>query len=215
MSAYADNTFLLDFTGHDWLQWGEMGEPGSCYTAVGFVPAVNSTYLNFNYATNEYTFILDYPCYASADTFGVQAVWNYSGVGTRFDAFCDPIAGGTAADYGSNPPNLTSPSTFVDGTNVIGGDFQNPGLFFVVDINTRNGNVQAFVDLNRGTQLGNIPVSSRTMALSLAGVREDGAQVQLPDGYFWQIDGEIYIESPTPTEVVSWGKLKNIAGEED
>ena len=30
----------------------------------------------------------------------------------------------------------------------------------------------------------------------------------IPEGYFWQIDGQLFIEPPTPVEDQSWGGLK-------
>lgn len=202
------NVFLLDYSGFDWTAGGELGEPGSCYDAVGYVNSVNPTYLNFDYGTFEYTFHLEYSCFVSADTFGTFAVYEYGPFGplpAMFSVFCDSIATGTAGDYGINPANATSPSTFRDGELVLGGDFTSL-LTFVVDLSTGDGSMQGEIQWNTGSQLGNIPPSSRDMSVSLNGIKAQ--PVGGPEGYLWQIDGQIQIEEPVATQPTSWGALK-------
>lgn len=200
--AVAD-VFLVDFYGYDY--WNPLTmpitTPGNCYNALGFVPAVNPTYLTFNYGLNEYTFSLQGICLGSVDVYGDYQVFTLSG-GT-LDIYGDALLGGTAADYGVNPPNATAPSTFSDGDNVLGGDVS--GMQIVVNTVTGNADLSGMVNLNRGTQLGNIPVDQRA-GWTLAGLRVNAPL--LPEGYFWQIDGQLFIQDPTPTETGSWGSIK-------
>jgi hypothetical protein len=205
--ATAD-VFLLDFTGYDWTVGGDLGEPGSCYEAIGFVPNVNPDFLNFDYGDNEYTFHLQYSCFVDAEFYGTTAVYYYGPFGplaTNISIYCDLLLGGTAGDYGEDPPNATNPSTFVDGECVLGGDFQGD-LIFVVDLTTGDGSMQGVVNWNAGTQLGNIPPESREMSLVLAGVNYD--PVDGPQGYLWQITGTIDIKEPVAVEPTRWGNLK-------
>ena len=204
-AAYAD-TFLLDYSGFDWVEWGAFGNPGTCYTAQGYVPAVNPTYINADYGVHEYTFLLDYSCQVSKQVFGTTAVYTYAA--STFDVYCDSLATGTAATFGTNPVWPASTTTFVDGECILGADFTGD-LVFVVNTSTGNGNLQGNVDWVRGTQLGNIPVSQRSMSLTLAGLVHDGANVFVPQGYEWQIDGQVFIQDPVPTEKTSWGQLKH------
>ncbi len=214
-STASASVFLLDFSGFDYTVNGDLGDPGSCYYALGFVPAVNSTFLNFDYANNEYTFNIQYTCQVSAFTFGNTAIYEYGPQGAlapAFDIYCDAIAGGTAADYGNNPPNPTAPLTFSDGTNVLGGDFTG-NLIFTLDLSTGNGNMQGELDWVRGSQLSGIPLESRTMSLTLAGITFDTPGIH--DGYLWQIDGQASIDDPVATTASSWGYVKSFFGEDN
>lgn len=201
-AAFA-NVFLLDFAGYDY--WDPFTMPidtiGNCYNAVGMVPQVNDSYLTFDYSLNEYTFSLQGVCLSAVDTVGTRVVYGFTG-GT-FDVYCDLLAGGTAADYGTNPPNATAPSSFEDGECVLGGDLSN--FEITVDMGTGNADLYGNVTLVRGTQLGNIPVEQRN-GWTLAGLRAGAPGT--PDGYFWQIDGQLFIDAPVPVEESSWGSLK-------
>lgn len=207
-AAWAD-VLLLDFSGFDWFWPADIGQPGSCYGAVGYVPSVNPTYLNFNYATHEYTFHWDYACFVSADTFGTYVVMTYDGSTSSFNIYCDPLAGGTTATYGINPPNAVSPATWADGDCVLGGVWVGD-VTIVVDTATGNGDVSGLLNFTSGSQLGNIPPSQREMALTLAGIRFDPPGG--PEGYHWQIDGQVFIQEPTPVQESTWGGLKKQFG---
>ena len=206
---------LLDFHGFDWFWPAPIGQPGSCYGAVGYVPVVNPTFLNFDYLTYEYTFQWEYACFVSADTFGTIAIYQYDGtaVSPAFSVYCDSLGTGTTADYGdpTPPPNGVSPSTWVDGECVLGGDWAG-NVTIVLDLTTMNGDISGTLDWTTGTQLGNIPVESRTMAIELAGITF--APPMGPAGYHWQVDGQIFIQPPVPTERTSWGAIKNQFGRE-
>ena len=205
-AAWADIT-LLDFSGFDWFWPTDIGEVGSCYGAVGFVNSVDPGYLSFDYGLNQYTFHWDLACFVSADTFGTFAVYEYDGSTSSFNVYCDPIAGGTPAMFGINPPNGVSPSTWIDGDLVLGGMWMG-NITIVVDLATGNGDVSGVLNLNAGSQLGNIPVDQRQPALTLAGVKFDPPNG--PEGYTWQIDGQVFIEEPVPVEETSWGSIKQI-----
>jgi hypothetical protein len=179
-------TLFLDFYGYDY--WN----PSGCYNAVGYVPSADPTYLNFDYVNNEYTFHVAGACIAQAETLGTFVIASLSG-GT-FNVYRDPLLGGTMANYGTNPPNATSPNTFADGECVIGADFTSLMLYF--DLSTGTGSLEGTMDLVRGTQLGNIPPHQR-MGWTLAGLRQFATPGNpVPVGYSWQIDGSLYIEDP-------------------
>ncbi len=192
------NVYLLDFQGFDY--W----EPAGCYNAIGDVTGVNSDYLTFDYANNEYTFSLQNVCAAMSDTVSGMIIWSFSG-GT-VDIYEDAIVGGTSRDYGINPPNATAPSTFEDGTLVLGGDINS--MVLVWNSLSGEGSLEGTMDLNRGTQLVNIPMNQRT-GWTLAALRDVGGSIPTPEGYFWQIDGYLEISDPIPVERKSWGELKH------
>ncbi len=192
-------TLFLDFYGYDY--W----DPAGCYNAVGYVPAVDPTYLTFDYDNNEYTFYTTGACIAQADTFGTFVIISFTG--GSFDVYRDPLVGGTTADYGTNPPSAVAPSTFTDGECVIGADFTSLTVYF--DLSGGEGSMQGTMNLVRGTQLGNIPVYQR-MGWTLAGLRAfQPLGSPVPEGYSWQIDGTLDIEDPIATEPSTWGSLKH------
>jgi hypothetical protein len=209
-SAFAA-TNLLNFTGFDWFWPNDIGEgAGSCYGASGEITSVNPAYLTFDYGVNQYTFNWDYACEASADTFGTTAVYTYMG-GAGFDVYCDSIATGTAFDYGINPPNATAPSTFTDGDNVLGGSWDGP-ITLVLDLTDGSGSMNATLTWNRGSMLGDIPAECRTMSLTLAGVSFDPGATGWPEGYHWQITGQMLLDCQTPVENETWGGIKTRFG---
>ncbi len=211
--AASADTFLFDYNGFDWVEWGDLGDVGTCYTAMGCVVSHNATFLTLDYVANEYTFVIDYTCHiSSAGPFGPNEIYTYAPV--PIDVYCDSKTTGTLKDYNSGPvvwPAITS--TFTDGEKILGGDTQN--VIFVVNTSTGNGNMQTIIDWNEGTQLAGIPVESRTMSMSLNGLTHDGAGVIVPPGYDWQIDGQVFIQDPVPVERTSWGNLKNTFAEGD
>ncbi len=200
--------FLMDYAGYDYSDSSSLGVPNSCYWAVGFVNSVNPTYLTVDYGTNEYTFVLEHTCFVSADTVGSNVFLTYGQANAVFDVYSDPIATGTAADYGVNPPNGSHP-TFEDGENILGGDFTSDVTIWI-DMNTGNGSISGELEFNRGTQLGNIPVDQRQMVLFIAGMMY--MPPAGPEGYIWQLDGQVYIPESTPVEKTTWGRLKQMGG---
>ena len=192
--ASAD-TFLFDFSGYDYWQ-----NP-TCYNAVGFVTEVDPGLLNFNYADFEYTMSLQNACVATVDTIGTWVVYTFTG-GT-LDLYCDPLLGGTAADYGANPPNAVAPATFEDGECVLGGDFTQLQFFF--DLGSGMGSLDGRLTFVRGTQLDNIHPSQRD-GWSLAANRQGTPGA--PEGYFSQTDGQVFVPEAVPVKPVSWGLLK-------
>jgi hypothetical protein len=193
----SDPVILFDFTGYDYWTW----MPDTCYNAVGEVPSADPAYLTFD-PTKQYTFSLQGVCLVSTVTFGCYTSYTFEG-GT-LDVYCDDLlAGGTDFDYGINPPNATSPSSFEDGELILGADVQAMTILW----NTCDGtaSLEGGLDFVRGTQLGNIPLEQRG-GFTLAGAREDAPGI--PEGYFWQIDGIVEIPGAVPTESRSWGSLK-------
>lgn len=208
------DVFLMDFAGYDFAAFGptitdppaSLGEPGSCYWAEGFVNAVNPAYLTADYSSNEYTFVLQHMCHVSSDTVGTNVFHYYTG--GAFDVFSDPIATGTAAYYAPYPPNA-SHLTWEDGENILGGDFT-ADIVIWVDLATGNGSISGNLDFSRGTQLGNIPVGQRAMSLVIAGIVYQPPAG--PEGYIWQLDGQVFVPDPTAVQRTTWGKIKQLGG---
>lgn len=202
VSSASASSYLLDYVGYSYYT-----QAGTCFNAVGFVPEANATYLAFNHSANEYTFSLKDVCFVSADTVGTHVIHTYSN-GT-LDVYCDSKTTGTPADYSTNPPNGTSPGTFEDGDNVLGGSVST--LTVVIDLSTGTGDFSGEITVDRGSSLGNIPPDQRS-GWTISGISTVAPGI--PTGYFGQVDGQIFLDCPTGTEAKSWGAIKKSLNEE-
>jgi hypothetical protein len=132
-------------------------EVGEGYRAVGFVTAfpyfVES---HVNPVEYEYTVVLDQLTVANrswdAQSQYLSVAFDNPG---RFRLYedgkpgCASCTPGTPAQYGTNPPNATSPSSFADGTLAVGGQVRYLYLFF--DYASDDGGYYAYVGINEGT----------------------------------------------------------------
>lgn len=182
---------------------GTFGEPLSGYHGVGFVPVLSAPLVS-NPALFEYTYEISGLTPASVTPVGPFAIINYGGPGL-IRVYEDPISGGTAADYGSNPPSALSPVTFVDGTLYLEGNLTS--FRFVLNTVTQTGSYEAVVNLTAGSNLNDLPLSLRS-GWTFSG--STGNALNIPAGYAHQIDGQMFLEDVTPTAPTTWGRLKSL-----
>ena len=207
--ALADtDVFLLGFAGYDY----ESPNPdpgvylaiGEGYKALGFMTAFGD-YLaaHVNPAANEYTYHyydLTVQSYFFEANY-LEVLFANPGRGRFYE---DSKATGTAARYGVYPPNPTAPSTFIDGTVILGGRIEN--LLLSYDFGANQGGFTGNISFDEGTLLGQIPVAQRDgWTLSGLAGRTNPA---IPDGYDHQISGECRIPGPVPAAHRTWGALK-------
>jgi len=209
LPALADSdVFLLGFAGYDY----ESPNPnpgiyltvGEGYKALGFVTAFG-TYLapQVNTTANEYTYhyydltVQDY----YFDGSYLEVGFANPGRGRFFE---DSRTTGTLAQYGINPPNLTAPSTFIDGTVILGGRID--GLVLSYDFVYQQGGFTGSISFDEGSLLGQIPVAQRA-GWTLSGLA-GRPNPSIPDGYNHQISGECRIPGPVPAAHRTWGALK-------
>lgn len=208
--ASADRVGLLGFLGFDWEQVGPGGGTpflqtvGADYRAVGFVtqfgPLLSGS---VNETNNEYTFYLNNAVVASS-FFGGNALEVMFQNDARLGVYEDSRTTGTLADYGVNPANATSPSTFSDGTLILGADVD--FLVLAYDYDTNQGNFDATATLDTGSLLGLVPAGARAgWVVSGLAARPNNT---IPEGYVDQLSGEIQIPGSTPTAHKSWGAIK-------
>jgi hypothetical protein len=174
--------FPLSFAGLDY-ETGPGGTPdppgeylaiGDGVEIVGFVTCFDAsligTYVDFS--VNEYTFFLTGLQVATREFSAGLLRCTFTDHG-RLRLYSDPLAGGTPADYGTNPPNGTVPSTFTDGdgtgTMQLGGDVTGFSLAF--NFNTNSGAIGGEVLLDEGPLLDHFP------------------QYVLPPGLAWPLSG--------------------------
>jgi hypothetical protein len=123
--------------------------------------------------------------------------------GGRGRYYRDPYTGGTAATYGTNPPNATSPSTFIDGSMRIGGSVDN--FILTYNFNANTGNFNGTMNLDEGPDLIYVPAGQR-LGWTLAGLAGQPNNT-VPAGYVNQVTGECKILS-VPVSHKTWGAVK-------
>jgi hypothetical protein len=207
--AYAQTVLLFGFTGYDYqdpnpdaVNYLAVGEG---YKVVGFATsfgALLSPYVDTS--TYEYTYHA-FNLTVSTRSFAAGFLGVNFLNGGRARYYRDPLLGGTPGTYGTNPPNATAPSTFIDGTMRIGGHVDNFQLFY--NFNTNTGNFQGNMTLDEGPDLIYVP-SSQYAGWVLGGVAGPGAGAPVPTGYDHQVSGECQIPDITPTTHATWGAVK-------
>lgn len=198
------DSLLFDYVGFDYespdLLPGEFGEVGSGYVGLGTVPFLFAPLVT-NTASNEYTFVIEGLGSTGYTTVGGFRIISYD-AGT-ISIFEDPLAGGTAADHGTNPPNTVAPATFQDGTPILVGTLT--GFQFLLDTANGTGSFEAVLNVTGGTQLANFPPDQR-VGWTFSGA--SGNALNIPQGYAHQIDGQAFLNAPTQVRRTSWGRLK-------
>jgi hypothetical protein len=211
--ANGDDVLLFSFTGFDYqdpnTDTGTYLAVGEGYKVVGFVTSVDS-YLASYYdpGSFEYTFHLYDETVVVRSFFAPFLHVEFSNATGRARYYADAYpAAGTAGTYGINPPNATSPSTFIDGSIRIGGNVKN----FTLDYNFGSalGNFQGDMNLDEGADLTYVPVGQRNGWL-LGGLNNVGlaGNPSVPQGYDHQVEGECHIPGKTPTTQKTWGAVK-------
>lgn len=210
--AFAEGTedeLLFGFNGFDYEDPDVSAtylDVGEGWKAVGFLTSVGPLLTPYvDTGVNEYTVHL-FDLSVSARFFNapfLTVVFNNDGRGRYYE---DPLAGGTAATYGTNPPNATSPATFIDGTMKIGGDIDN--FVLVYNFSTGQGNFQGDMTLDEGPDLIYVPPAQH--AGWILGGLAGQPNPSVPEGYDHQISGECRIPGKTPTTHKTWGAVKSL-----
>lgn len=216
--AFADQ-FLLGFNGFDYHQASPVSthylDVGDKYFSLGFVTSVDPGLLGsyVDFGVNEYTYYM-FNLVVGTSFFGgtfLEADFDNS-AGGRTRYYQDPISGGTHADYGTNPPNATAPSTFIDGAVALGGKTYN----FVVtyDFGLNQGDFSGNMDLDEGIDLIYIPSGQQAGWIlgSLSGSHSltGPPNPSIPQGYDHQTTGQCRRPSITPTTHKTWGAIKSL-----
>jgi hypothetical protein len=195
---------LVDYVGFDYESPNpdpsQFGELGSGYVSVGECPVLYAP-LTFNYAANQYTYVISGLVSINRQNVGPFIIVDYSP--GNLSVYEDDKTLGTAFDYGVNPPNATAPSTFNDGTLILSGPITN--FRFVFNTSDNSGSFEGEFTANGGSQLANIPPGDRS-GWTFAGATSNA--LNIPAGYQHQIDGQVILEQAVPTRDASWGRLK-------
>jgi hypothetical protein len=211
--ALAQYQFITDYYGFSWEE--PVGapplQPGNTYQMVGLVDAVLPP-LTANFSANEYTFAI-LNAVQNGPALVVGAGFDYRGAftiyqvnyadGSRFQVWEDPSFN---HNWGINPPNATSPSTFIDGTLYL--DATSSHLVVYINLYGNGDEIGSFeTDLvfTGGSHVGQLGGPGQT-GYSFAGLTKK-QQAAIPQGYKERVDGQ---ELVTPVEPTTWGGIKSL-----
>jgi hypothetical protein len=201
-TASAD-ILLCDYLGYDYTAPLPRNlNPPDFYVGLGDIDNVNPEAVITDPSTYQYTFVLISGTCTGADTLaGVYGRYYYSAGDGTFHIYEDLIAGGTPRAFGVNPPNPTAPSTFQDGTLILGAQFVN--LTIIVNLNTWRASLNGTLDFYCGEDWGDLPCYE---GWTFAG---ETVEAGIPEGYIWAIDGKVYVQE-TGIENTNWGDVKKL-----
>jgi len=222
VSAFAQTGTVIDW-GPDSYAWEtnyntvtHLSGPGSVLSAVGvvngFLGPLSS--IDPNTAGTEYTYYLT----------GLTTAGTTVTAGPTLSVYKTVYTGGTIqiwqgsprnAAFGTNPPNATVPSTFVDGSLFLAGTVPT----FTTTV-TRVNATGAYVNGNGdgGDPPNGLWTGGSALALVSAGGNAcpfrltggwDMRPVDVLQGYVSQFDGKIDLNCPTPALPSTWGKIKS------
>lgn len=213
--AHAQRDFLLGFTGFDYVNPSAAPAAansaksasavpflavGDNYASVGFVTSFSTLFTGFYNPGAEHTYHLFNAQVVVAD-FSSNVLDVQFAPHARMRVFEDPA---NNANYGVNPVNATSPSTFIDGQLLLGADVN--GLVLTYDYDANQGGIDGNATLDEGADLFAISPARRTgWVLSGQAGRPNSS---IPAGYVNQLSGEMQIPGVTPAAHKSWGSLK-------
>lgn len=207
-SAASATVWLADYHGYDytWPLPENFTAPGQFYAAVGPVISMNEDYFILDENLFEYSIHIHSGTLTSVEYIGTWVFYHYEAGDGTILFYEDSRTGGTLFDYGTYPPNATCPSTFIDGTPMVGGYFAS--LTISIETEDGDGMLSGTIDFDRGDYLENIPPDMRYgWTFSALGL---GHPPFTPEGYMNQIDGEVYLEEGTDTEPTTWGRIKDL-----
>jgi hypothetical protein len=203
--AVPAQTLLVDYVGFDYESPNPdttlFGEVGSGYVGIGFVTQIFAP-LTSDTTNNEYTYRISGLTSVSRAVVGPFIIVDYTSPGFLW-IWEDSKTLGTPATYGAYPPNGTAPSTFVDGTLYLGARLLN--FQFIFNTSNGTGSYEADYEPFNGSHYPEIPANQQT-GWTFAGATENS--LDIPPGYLHQIDGQIFLDPPVPTQRSSWGGIK-------
>ena len=189
---------VIQISGQAWETGGfPSSDVGDELQAVGIVNDIDAP-LFWQPTLNSYTFYVEDLVSLGESVFGNTHVVNYSG-GT-LSIYRDNFP--SNHDYGINPPNATSPSTFIDNTAVyLSGVFTDFTLTY--NTATSSGSFAGTLNFTGGLVFGNlINPNGWTLGSDIQGFS--------PTGYDLQLNGSVYTNGPVSTDEVSWSRTKNL-----
>jgi hypothetical protein len=186
---------ILDYTGFSWSEF-QNGEPET-FSAVGVIDGFSEPV----YLSSEiYTFHLGELDLGSITTLS-SSTRRYTYSGGDLSIFRSTGPSNRPYDYGTNPSELITPSSFEDGVEWLGGELAS----FSVTVNTvlNLGTLQATGQFTRGEFAGEVADSPWFSFAGLTGRSGNG----IPPGYRYRLDGQATSELNIPVPEPATGLL--------
>ncbi len=189
---------ILFTAGNAWETGGlPTSEPGDELQAVGLLTDIRLP-LVWNTASYSYTWYLRGLLSTGETLNGTTHIATYSGGTITFYVDSKP----SNHDYGVNPPNATSPSTFTDGISTyLEGSFEE----FTLTLNeaTSQGAFTGTITFTGGDVFGLLTSPTGwTFGSNLSGFS--------PEGYDLEVNGEVFLQGPSSVDETSWGGIKGL-----
>ncbi len=196
-SAFAQDT-ILHMSGNSWETGGfPPSNLGDEFSAVGILNDIEAP-LVWDTANYSYTWHVRDASSVGEIINGTTRIVTYSG--GQLTIYVDFLP--SNHDYGVNPPNATSPSTFTDGISMY-----LDGLFTDFTLTYNHATAQgAFIGTLNFTGGDVFPLLSDpngwTFGSNIAGFS--------PSGYDLEINGDVYLQTSVSVDEQSWGAIKNL-----
>lgn len=177
---------LLDYQGFTW-ETGTFppSNPGDVMNLVGVVDDL-SAFFQVNLGSEEVTLNVSDLVSTGQVSFGSGLV-GINFVGGEIEFRRDPSRN---RSFGVNPPNATVPSTFADGSLLLGGFFT--GFFLFFDTTTGTGAFEGLCSFTHGSGLDAVLCAQGVEGLTFGGALSFSATGgTVPQGYDLSIDGAL------------------------
>jgi hypothetical protein len=197
-AAFAQEEVILHMSGNSFETGGfPPSDLGDEFQAVGILNEIEEP-LIWDTANYSYTWFVRDLSSIGEVVFGTIRHVTYAG--GLFTIYVDFLP--SNHDYGSNPPNATSPSTFTDGISTyLDGNFSDFQLTFNHATNTGS-----FVGTLNFTGGDVFPLltdpAGWTFGSDIAGFS--------PNGYDLELNGDVYFYASVGVEADSWGAIKSL-----
>ena len=186
-----------------------LATPGAELKGVGLVSnfAAPLQDLDPNDPTTEYTFVIFGLIADPTVVSGVPATQFYTTnyTGGRFELYAGSPRN---SSFAPNPENAIVPSTFKDGTLLLGGNFTS----FYTQTNNftafKTGNMEGSILWDSGTLLSRMNGGNNQPCPGLFTGGLTWNPAVLVQGYVFRHEGKIDMNCPTPSAPSTWGKVK-------
>lgn len=200
-AALAQSEQILHVSGHSWETGGfPTSDPGDELSVLFILNSIEHP-LVWDTANYGYSGYVHQLVSIGETVFGSTHIASYTGGLFTIAVDWFPGSGGTAPDYGINPPNATAPSTFIDGISTyLEGYFTD----FTMTFNdaTQAGSFSGSLNFTGGDVFPLLSATEGwTFGANIAGVS--------PEGYDVQVNGDVYL-AIVSVEPESWGGIKSL-----
>lgn len=196
-AAQATETVLYT-AGNAWETGGfPTSDTGDELQAVGILTNIGNP-LVWNTVLYSYTWYMRGLISVGESMNGTTHIATYTGGQITFYVDSKP----SNHDYGTNPPNVTSPSTFQDGLSTyLDGVFTDFTMTWTQGTGT--GSFTGELEFTGGDVF---PLLTNATGWTFGGTIAGFS----PVGYDLEVNGQVFIQGPSGTDEATWGSIKNL-----